>query len=571
MFLLLNSYCRLWNNVFGEPPKHYTLRCMRGGAFVAIGLLLTLVLLIGYPVWAGSAADLPDPTVAGVHVNLTVGNQFYLLIDGREVGRETNLDLMLPLGTHVFLVQVANVSSNDLSAVTLDPIWGVGAWIWDYKTFDKQTIRLWRSFEIPPGTKVVRAKLDITADNGYRLLLDGREIGKGSDLRHVTEYDLSWLLQPGRHVLAVEAFNDYQEAGVLAGLKIELTDGKLIDIPSDVNWRIVPLTERGWETRRAASADWPHAVIVGRFKSSPWAYLPAGFTRLPPIHPVQVHFWNTGWFQVTLLIISGLSVLACVQLLTRLAGQSKSRDLLQRERSRIARDIHDELGAGLTQLLLLGEVVRKEAWSAASSQTGIERMCGKARGLATTVDEIVWAVNSRHDMLQDFARHVCKFAQSFFANTAIRCRLDVASEIPSLQFDLPVRRSLFLAVKEVLNNAAKHSGANELFLRIHIREKSVVVSVEDNGKGFDPVLASKERNGLTNLKQRMAEIDGTCEVISKPGEGCRVTLKVSLSKSPLRMVNWFRRPRDVEETKRHEVIFGSDPTHPPNISEISKP
>ena len=513
---------------------------------------MVVLLQVGFSARTGAAANFQAaPIVPGVKINLTVGTNFCLLIDGRvidgrEVRRGTNLAVMLPLGNHVFSVQEANASSNALSAVTLDPDWGVGAWIWDHKTFDKQTVRLWRSFEIPPGRRVVQAKLDITADNGYRLILDGREVGKGSDLRHITEFDLSWLLQSGRHVLAIEAFNDDQEAGVLAGLKVELTDDKTIEIPSDGSWYAVPIDERGWENRLEASANWPQAMIVGRFKSSPWAFVPAGFTRLPTIHPIEVHLWNRSWFQIMLLIVSGLSVLACLQMLARLSMQSKSRDLLQRERSRIARDIHDELGAGLTQMLLLGEVARQEAFSSATSQMGIERLCGKARGLSATVDEIVWAINSRHDQLQDFARHVCKYAQSFFANTAIRCRLDVASEIPPLPFDLPVRRSLFLAVKEVLNNAAKHSGANELFLRIHIQEESVVVSVEDNGKGFDPAQASNERNGFTNLKQRMTEIDGTCEVVSKPGEGCRVTLKVPLSKSWLRPVRWFRRPQSLE-------------------------
>ena len=336
-----------------------------------------------------------------------------------------------------------------------------------------------------------------------------------------------------------------------------------------MNLNFWTLRERGWETRHDASADWPHAVIIGRFKNSPWAYLPAGLTRLPPIQPVQIYFWNTGWFQAALLIVSALSVMICLHLLARLAMQSKSRVLLQRERSRIARDIHDELGAGLTQLLLLGEVVRKEASPDATGQTSIEGLCAKARGLSVAVDEIVWAVNSRHDMLQDFARHVCKYAQSFFANTTIRCRLDVESEIPSLPFDLPVRRSLFLAVKEALSNAAKHSGANELFLRIHIQEESLILSVEDNGEGFDLPQVSKEHNGLINLKQRMAEIDGTCEVSSKLGEGCRVTLKVPLSKSRLRMVRWFHRSPGLE-TNQDETMLGLNPTRPTKSSEISK-
>jgi signal transduction histidine kinase len=84
-----------------------------------------------------------------------------------------------------------------------------------------------------------------------------------------------------------------------------------------------------------------------------------------------------------------------------------------------------------------------------------------------SLEEVLWAVNSKRDTLRDFTSYLCKYAQSFLASTPIRCRLDVQPEMPASAFDLPVRRSLFLAIKEALNNAAKHSGATELFLRIH--------------------------------------------------------------------------------------------------------
>ncbi len=373
----------------------------------------------------------------------------------------------------------------------------------------------------------MRARLDITADNGYHVLLDGREVGRGSDWRSVSEYDLTWLLPPGAHVLAVDAFNDAREAGVLAGLRIELTDGNVIEIPSDTTWRIVPEKERGWEHRRQAPPNWPHARVVGRFKGSPWAFAPTGPTLLPPLHPVELHFWNSGWFQVVLLSVCGVAVLACLQLMARLAMHTKSQKLLQRERARIARDIHDELGAGLTQLLLLGEVARKEGRSRAGGSSGIERLCGEgARAFQ-------WPWMKSSGRLTP-ATTRCGISPGTPASTPSRflpTRRSVAgwtwsSDVPPLPFELPVRRNLFLAVKEALNNAAKHSGATELFLRIHCPGAEVVVSMEDNGKGFDPAGVSAERNGLTNLTQRMAEIGGTCEVASKPGEGCRVTLRV---------------------------------------------
>ena len=555
-FLPADSLCRPRQRTAETPMPHssqpQSVRWEREAASVAICILLAIFLQAESLIGAAPASEINSSSnalpasgldlgrkYAGTRLELTAESGFRVVLDGREVQQETNLALRLPLGTHVVVVEAVNVSSNASSAVVLDPEWGVGAWIWDIKTFDKQTCRLWRSFEIPPGAKVAQARLDITADNSFRVMLDGREVGRGSEWRHISEYELTWLLPPGTHVLAVDAFNDNREAGVLAGLKVELMDGRLMEIPSDTSWRIVPQKERGWEYKHQAPAYWPHAVVIAVFKGSPWATAPAGVSRLPTLRPVELHFWNSAWFQVVLLAVCGLAVLACFHLMARLAMHAKSQGLLQRERARIARDIHDELGAGLTQLLLLGEVMREEAAPTAQGPAGIDRLCVKARGLSVALDEVVWAVNSRHDTLRDFTRHACKYAQAFLANTPIRCRLDVETEVPPLPFDLPVRRNLFLAVKEALNNAAKHSGATELFLRIHIQATEVVVSVEDNGKGFDPALASAERNGLTNLTQRMAEIGGTCEVASKPGEGCRVTLKVPLSASRSRLAKWF--------------------------------
>lgn len=163
------------------------------------------------------------------------------------------------------------------------------------------------------------------------------------------------------------------------------------------------------------------------------------------------------------------------------------------------------------------------------------------------MDEVVWAVNSRRDTLRDFVSYVCKYAQIFLNPTPIRCRLDVEPEIPAAAFDLPVRRNLFLAVKEALNNAAKYSEAGELFLRIYRKDHKLVVAVEDNGKGFNPAQASAERNGLANMAQRMSEIGGACELSSQPGSGCLVVFTVPLNRTSRRVWRSWRRRRLPDE------------------------
>lgn len=116
----------------------------------------------------------------------------------------------------------------------------LGKWIWDTNTFDKQTCRLWKAFEIPAGAKISHATLLITVDNGYTLFLDGQEIGRGSDWRTVTEYDVTQLLAPGRHTVAVEGFNDRLEGGLIFGLEIQLADQRVVEVLSDDTWSVVP-------------------------------------------------------------------------------------------------------------------------------------------------------------------------------------------------------------------------------------------------------------------------------------------------------------------------------------------
>jgi signal transduction histidine kinase len=146
------------------------------------------------------------------------------------------------------------------------------------------------------------------------------------------------------------------------------------------------------------------------------------------------------------------------------------------------------------------------------------------------MDEILWAVNPQRDTLRDFAAYVCKYAQKFLKPTPIQCLLDVEPAISAAAFSLPLRRSLFMAIKEALNNSVKYSSATELRLTIQWQNERLIVVVADNGKGFDPAKVTPDRNGLTNMAQRMREVGGRCEVASQPGQGCLVEFSIPLNR-----------------------------------------
>jgi len=403
---------------------------------------------------------------------------------------------------------------------------GVGDWIWTTNLTDRQSCRLWRSFDVPADTPVVRADLRMTADNSYTAYLDGQEIGRGGDAHSLAEYDLTWFMTPGHHVLAVEAFNDTMDAGVIAGLRLKLANGRKLEVLSGSTWRIAPDNVRNWRTQKTADDGWLAASVVGYAGQAWWQY-PDQIIQVPPLAPPVVHFWQQAWVLVTLLLACLTVAILWLRMGLQLALQTRAQRLLERERARIARDMHDDLGSGLTQLTLLGELVLREDACGGEAQVRLNKLCAKARQLLRSMDEIVWAVNPQRDTVKDFSAFIADHAQEYLATTAIRCRQEVAAELPDLPLDLPQRRNLMLAVKEAIRNAARHSGASEVTLSVSVASNALRVMVEDNGQGL-PAVAQSGRNGMTNMRQRLADIGGDFTCTSAPGQGCRVTFSLPL-------------------------------------------
>ena len=404
---------------------------------------------------------------------------------------------------------------------------GIGDWIWTTNVTDRQACRLWRSFDIPQNTPVVRAELRMTADNSYTVYLDGREIGRGGDANSLAEYDLTWLLSPGHHVLAVEAFNDTLDAGVILGLRVKLASGKQIEVFSDPSWRVAPGNDRNWRTKKQAEVSWPSARVVG-YAGKAWWQHPYKIVQVPPLQPPVVRFWQQGWVLAILLLVCLAVAVLWVRLGFRLALQTRANRLLERERARIARDMHDDLGSGLTQLTLLGELVLRETPRDGEARQRLNELCARARALLRSMDEIVWTVNPSRDTVKDFAAFISEHAQEFLASTSIRCRQEVADELPAIPLDLPQRRNLLLAVKEAIRNAARHSGADEVNLKVEVADNFLKVVVEDNGRGFSPTDTRVGSNGMVNMKQRLADIGGSFTLNTAPGQGCRITFYLPL-------------------------------------------
>jgi signal transduction histidine kinase/ligand-binding sensor domain-containing protein len=255
---------------------------------------------------------------------------------------------------------------------------------------------------------------------------------------------------------------------------------------------------------------------------------PTGTTLMFAVRPFV---WNTWWFRVGVgsLLIAGASAVVRYVSQRRLRAQVRlmqQQASLDRERARIARDMHDTLGASLTQINLLGELASREATARPQVTEYVKKMTTSSHALVQQLDEIVWAVDPENDTLDDLATYISQFATEFLADSPIRLRMKIPAIPPQLRLTTDVRHNLFLAVREALNNVVRHSAATETTITIEVEGDALIIVIEDNGQGFN-VTGATSRHGLVNLKQRLAELGGTCRIESAPGRGTKVTLKWS--------------------------------------------
>jgi len=208
---------------------------------------------------------------------------------------------------------------------------------------------------------------------------------------------------------------------------------------------------------------------------------------------------------------------------------------LERERARIARDLHDDLGASLTRIALLSELAKADLHQPELARTHLDQIFTTVSGLARELNEIVWAVNPANDDLEHFTDHICKFAQDYLSLAGIRCRLDFPESVPAYPMPSPERHSLFLAAKEALQNIVKHAEAGQVWVRLNLEPGVLLLLIEDDGKGWDAELlpvasGAVAGNGLSNMQKRMEQLGGRFAQQTKPGSGTIVRLELPLRK-----------------------------------------
>jgi len=249
-------------------------------------------------------------------------------------------------------------------------------------------------------------------------------------------------------------------------------------------------------------------------------------TVLPP-------FWATWWF----LTLTGLGVLGLVagsvhfvstQKLNRQLENLRQQEAIEKERARIARDLHDQLGANLTQVALLGEMAEADKDLPEEVESHAKQIGQTARETTRALDEIVWTVNPTNDTLDGLINYVCKYAQEYFALAGLRYRLEVPPQLPATPISPELRHNLFLAAKESVNNVVKHAQATAAWLRLQLEPNCFTLEIEDNGRGIPADAQNKGRSGLRNIRKRMEDIGGQVEFVPGSEGGTRVRLSAPL-------------------------------------------
>lgn len=246
---------------------------------------------------------------------------------------------------------------------------------------------------------------------------------------------------------------------------------------------------------------------------------------------IKPPWWGTWWFRVASLLILFIAAGSAVRYVEMKKIKRKIEFLeqdraLERERTRISRDMHDEVGSSLSEIAILSELAKKNPEEA---EDHIQEISERAAEVIDSVSEIVWAMNPQNDKLDNLVAHTRRYAVKYLELANISCRFTLPDEIPPHPLSAELRRNIFLVVKEILHNTVKHSCASEVLINVSLLDHSFGMKIGDNGKGFSLEQSTGLGNGLINMKKRIEDIGGVIEIESTCGKGTQINFSVKIS------------------------------------------
>jgi len=301
-----------------------------------------------------------------------------------------------------------------------------------------------------------------------------------------------------------------------------------LDTPGQVRfrYRLLGLGDDGWSLSDVQRVATFTNLPPGNYTFEVAATNPLASSQPKPASltfTIRAAWWETLGFRLACALAAALAIAALVNIIVRRRMHARIRRLeqeqaLDRERARIARDMHDELGARITQIMLINDATKHK------SQADFDQISEAIQSVSTTLHDIVWATNPRNDTLEGLVDYLVEFAEEFFAATDIELLLELPAEIPEHSVPSDKRHQILLVVKEALNNIVKHANAHQVRIQVALQPGELRIIIEDNGSGFQSADLPRISNGLVNMRHRMESIGGKVQIQSEMGRGTTITL-----------------------------------------------
>ncbi|MBL7729356.1 MAG: hypothetical protein JNM68_16800 [Dinghuibacter sp.] len=246
------------------------------------------------------------------------------------------------------------------------------------------------------------------------------------------------------------------------------------------------------------------------------------FTITPP-------FWKRWWF-ITLVVctaVAGIWGLVRNYYMRRLRiqqAESAKQQAVEKERNRISRDMHDDLGSGLTKIAILSEVAKKRLGDPEKAREQMEKISVSSRELVDNLQDIIWVLNPRNDTLESLAAYTREYALKYFEPLEVKVNFQYPDTFSALKISEEKRRNVFLTIKESLHNIAKHAWCNQVNIGIEETANRFRVTITDDGRGFDPEKVRLFANGIKNMHNRIEQAGGTYTIHSAPGKGAQTII-----------------------------------------------
>ncbi|NOX17125.1 MAG: hypothetical protein GXO87_02455 [Chlorobi bacterium] len=301
--------------------------------------------------------------------------------------------------------------------------------------------------------------------------------------------------------------------------------------PNDVNltYKLEGYDKDWLEARGERATSYLH-VPFGEYVFKIRAVSSGNFTE-PKTAEIRInilpHIWETFWFQALSFLLLIVLIVSTTKYFYTLKYQRQLKIIgleraLEKERSRISKDMHDEVGANLTKMSLLCEIAKNKLANPVAAKKYLDQITGAGVEVASSLDELVWAVNPKNDRLEKLFFYIIQYVEDFLSLTDCKFSFKFPEEIPDKFISAEVRHNIFSVIKEAMNNAVKYSEGENIFLEFKLIENKLEIIFNDDGKGIDFAKVGEFSNGLSNMKTRIDDIGGTLKIYNREKGGVEI-------------------------------------------------